>query len=162
MRINFPALFYEMLNFLLLKCPVHFPFIILFFKRLTFVVGFLPTRQTNFHFCPSVFVDKKFDGNNSVAGFSGCPYQFIEFLPVEQKFPVAAGFVVVVRSEKIGGDIHILHPKFVADKGTVRIGQTGFAIADGFYFRSEKLNARHIPVEYLVIEQRPFILDNYI
>ena len=61
--------------------------------------------------------------------------------------------MIGIGTERIFGNMHILHPQFPVDKQTIGIGQTGFSFTNGFDFGTEQLNAGDQKVGQLVIKK---------
>lgn len=129
---------------------------------LTLVVVVLALTERYFELCQAFFIDEKVERDNGFAGIFNRILELAKLATVEQELPVATDFVIHVRTELIGSDMHLLDPQFASLKDAVGIGKRGLAVANGLDFRAIEDNPGRETVENLVIERGALIADIYI
>lgn len=116
--------------------PVHLALRVLALQILALIVQLLAAGKANINLCQTLPIDKKFKGNDGKPLFLGTAEKLLKLLAGEKELPLPLGFVIIVCTIAILGNMHTREPELVVYEAAVGINKGNLALADGLYLGS--------------------------
>lgn len=140
------------------RCP-RFPICFAPFDSFAFIVRLFAFGKAQRNLNVAV-LEVHAGGNERHTSFDRAADQLADFLAVQQKLPLASGFVIRITAMTVRLDVDVVDPDFAAVHSRKAVPQVDVAFPNRFHFGSNQLDARFERLEDVVIVKRlPVLCD---
>ena len=150
------------INYQLSTINCQLPREVSFANGLPLVIAVFTLAECYLHLRQSVLVDVQTQRDDGLAALLCLSLEFAKFFSRQQQFSISPYLVVLVRTEAVLRDMHLLHVQLIPYELTIRLIERSLALPDTLDLRAVQLYARHVPIQYQVVKTRPSVFDIYI